>query len=289
MTQEPLDVIEEAITDLCDLVSLEEVQGPTSHMAIVASGLHDPRVAQALGRYLLGVIAGAVQMDTTLADDLMPAGVDGRAELDAQVHAVIGATNTVATKERRRFRDRVRNAWIGEGLAHAMLVVRNRRETACLQGRVEAVSEPHVEPSQSGLDAVAIYAIRGEPFVAIVEAKSTEKHGLNELRKAARLFASVDQRKYGAHLRQHLIALRRVIPPDLSDGISEALLRDGVCYVPAIVHSDPFDHLDDRDWLESLLPPVDRRRLLVMAIDDFQDFLDTVADTMRDELDSVVI
>lgn len=289
MPRGSLDIIEEAIGDLCRLVTLAEVEGPTSHTAVVADGLDDPGVPPALGHYLLGVIAGAVQLDATLADHLMPRGVDGRAEIDAQVRKAIGDTNTFVTDQEKYFRDRVRNAWIGEGLGHAMFIVRNRQDTACLHGRVEAVTEPHAEPSQSGLDAVAIYAVDGEPFVAIEEAKSTNERGLEELRKAAGFFADVDKRRYGPHLRAHLIALRHAVPSALRNGIAEAIVRDAACYLPVIVHGMPFKHLEDRNWLASLTPPVDRRRLLVMRIGDFHGFFDTVADTMRAEAHTVVL
>ena len=97
MPDSPLEILENAISDLCRLIALTEVDGPTSHTAVVAGGLDDPGVAPALGRYLLGVIAGAVQMDATLADDLMPSGVDGQVELAAQIRKAVGDTTARPT------------------------------------------------------------------------------------------------------------------------------------------------------------------------------------------------
>jgi hypothetical protein len=289
MARTPLTVLEEAIALLCARLHLTQAVGPASHTAVVATGLDDPDVARALGLYLLGVIAGAVELDASLSTQLLPVGADGAAELSVQVQRIVGADNTFVSDQQVFFRDRVRNAWISEGLGHALLIVRNRQETACLDGPVAALSTPHAEPSQSGLDAVAIYTVAGEPFVVIEETKSTRARALDELRKAASLFAEVDSRRYGPHLRTHLIALRNALPEPLGERVTGALLRDASCYVPVIVHSTAFEHLQDREWLASLKPPPERRRLLVIRIDDFHGFFDRVADTMRAEVHTVIL
>lgn len=289
MPSSPLDIIDGALGDLADLVRLCEVVGPTSHTAVVAEGLDDPRTSAALGRYLLGVLAGAVQLDAQLSAKYMLSGVDGHAEIVAATRRVIGKTNVFRTDAEKGFRDRTRNAWIGEGLAHALLVVRNRAETACLAGRVAAISKPHVIPSETGIDAVAIYDVDDEPFLAIGESKATEAYAINELRKAAAFFAKVDRREYNQHLRSALIALDPVLPAHLAPKVSDAIWNDAACYLPIIVHGQEFDHLKDREWLGSLRPPSDRRRLLVLRIDAFHAFFDKVADTMRNEAASVVL
>ncbi len=289
MVRTPLDIIEDAVAVLCARVRLVEAPGPSSHTAVVADGLDSPEVAEALGRYLLGVIAGAVQMDATLSAALLPEGPDGRAELAAQVVKAVGATNSFPTLKEIMFRDRVRNAWIAEGLGHAMLIVRSRQATDCLRGPVAALTTPHAEPSQSGLDAVAIYTLDDEPFIAIEETKSTRKRAVQELRKAAGLFAEVDAAQYGPHLRSHLVALRKALPAAVADRVTGAVLRDAACYLPVIVHGEAFEHLEDRTWLASLRPPPDRRRLLVLRVTDFHAFFDRVADAMRAESHRVTL
>jgi hypothetical protein len=149
MPGSPLDIIDGTIDELADLVTLSEAPGPTSHTAVIADGLDD-RAAEALGRYLLGVLAGAVQLDARLSRKYMLSGASGHLEIVASVRRVVGETNVFDTITEKGFRDRTRNAWIGEGLAHALLVIRNRAETACLTGRVAAISKPHVIPSETG-------------------------------------------------------------------------------------------------------------------------------------------
>lgn len=289
MADSPLQIIDAALDELHSVVSLAEVEGPSSHTAVVADGLDDPRASASLGRYLLGVLAGAVQLDATLSEKYMLSGADGHAELLRSVRALVGQTNDFPTDNDKRFRDRIRNAWIGEGLAHALLVVRRRATTACLAGPVAAISQPHTIPSEPGIDAVAIYDVDGEPFLAIGESKATRANAVTELRNAARFFARVDNREYNSHLRSALISLDSVLPDDLAPKVSDAIMRDAACYLPVIVHGDAFDHVTDRDWLASLRPPHDRRRVLVLRISDFHTFFNVVADTMRGEAASVVL
>lgn len=289
MQDSPLEIIEGALDDLVQLVTLSEAPGPTSHTAVVAEGLDSAQAPVALARYLLGVLAGAVQLDTSLSEKYMLRSPDGHDEILRSVHSLVGTTNTFLTDAEKRFRDQRRNAWIGEGLAHAMLVVRNRAATACLTGRVAAISKPHVIPSEPGIDAVAVYDVNGEPFLAIGESKATEANALTELRKAAKFFAEVDAHEYNQHLRSALISLDPILPADLAPKVSDAIWRDSACYLPVIVHGQAFAHLQDRTWLASLKPPSDRRRLLVLRISNFHDFFNTVADTMRGEAASVVL
>ena len=289
MPGSPLDLLEAALQVLGEVVRWEEVDGPTSHTAVIASGLDDARVRTAVGRYLVGVIAGAIQQDAQLSAALLPVGDVGRADVRASVETAVGANNEFQTREKIFFRDRVRNAWIGEGVAHALLVVRSRVENVVVPGPVCAISKPHDLPSTPGLDAVAVYDVGGYPFVAIGESKSTKRRGLEELRNAARMFAKIDKNTYGSALRSELGTLRQVLPETLKERVTNALWQESACYLPVIVHGDAFEHLRDRAWLASLSPPADRRRVLVIALADFYDFFDGVADAMRAAVDEVVV
>lgn len=289
MPESPIELLESGITTLGTVVRLEESDGGATHTAIVASGLDDRRVTTALGRYLVGVIGGAVQHDARLSAALLPEGIDGREEVQRAVVAAVGETNTFITLAELRFRDRVRNPWIAEGLAHALLVVRSRIATACVAGPVRAVSKPHSIPSTPGLDAVAIYELDDQPFVAIGECKATRRRAVEELRKAAGMFSKIDQAVYGPELRSELGTLRDVLSDPLKDKVTNALWQDSACYVPAIVHGEGFDYLADRSWLSTLNPPTERRRVLVLEISAFYAFFDAVADAMRAAVNEVIV
>ncbi len=189
----PLDLLAAALDELADnIVLTERVPSASSHVAIEASGLDHPDVPVALGRYAVGALAGAIGLDARLAADMLAAGVDARAELDASVVRLLGTTNVFSTEAEIRFRDTRRNAWIAEMLMHAVLVVRAHRNTDCLVGRVHAVSFPHDYPTIQGLDAVAVYLEGDDPVVAVGESKASREHGSGQLTSACDIFDAVE-------------------------------------------------------------------------------------------------
>jgi len=78
MAESPLELLEEALNILGDDVHLDEANGPSSHTAILVTQLGDAAVTSAIGRYLVGVIGGAVQHDARLSEALLPTGGVGR-------------------------------------------------------------------------------------------------------------------------------------------------------------------------------------------------------------------
>jgi hypothetical protein len=277
----PLEVIENALIQLEGAITLHELEGPASHTAIVAEGMDDPAVPTALGRYLVGALAGAVDLDARLSEALLARGADAQAELAATVRALVRDSNDCLDASDERFRDTRRNAWIAEGLVHALLVVRARANTASLPGPVHALTQPHQIPSQQGLDAVAIYVDDQGPAVAIGESKASRTDGSGQLTDAASIFTAIDDGDYGPHLRAALLSLRRVLPNDLAPQVSDALWREHRCYLPVIVFETPFDPLATRPTLAGLEPPAARRRLVALQLTAFHAFFDAVADAMR--------
>jgi len=287
--QSPVALLDDALTDLAVATSLSMVPGASSHIAILVEGLEGPKATAALGRYLIGALAGAIELDARLSGVLLARGADARAELTRTVQRLIGASNSFSTDREIRFRDTRRNAWIAEGVVHALLVLRARVDTACLAGPVRALGPPHAIPSQQGLDAVAIYVDGATPVVAIGESKASLDDGSGQLTEAASLFTKVDAGDYGVDLRSAMLALRPVLPPTLAEQVSDALWRHNRCYLPVIVHQTPFSPAANRPALDRLVPPVERRRLLAVRLNDFHGFFDAVADAMRAAVPEVVI
>lgn len=283
-----LKVIDDALVDLEGAITLQELGEPASHIAIVAQGMDDPVVPTALGRYLVGALAGAVDLDARLSEALLARGVDAQAELAATVRALVRETNACLDASDERFRDTRRNAWIAEGLAHALLVVRARADTASLAGPVHALTQPHQIPTQQGLDTVAIYVDDRGPVVAIGESKASRADGSGQVTDAASIFAAIDNGDYGPHLRAALLSLRRVLPDNLASQVSNALWREHRCYLPVVVFETPFDPQASRQVLARLEPPAARRRLIALRLNNFHDFFDAVADSMRAAIVEVV-
>lgn len=286
---EPLQLLEGALSDLAASISFEELSGCTSHTPILVGGLETRSSTTALGRHLVGTLAGAIDLDLRLSALLLMQGTDARAELAQAVHELIGPSNTFSSDGDIHFRDTRRNAWIAEGVVHALLVISARVDAGCVPGRVHALTKPHHIPSQQGLDAVAIYDSPTVPIVAIGESKASRNGGSAQLGEAADLFIEVDRGRYGVELRTTLASLRRALPEPLALQVSDSLWRENRCYLPAIVHETEFDPIHRRPKLAGLVPPVAQRRLLVIRLGAFHAFFDAVADAMRAAVLEVVV
>ncbi|MGH8078561.1 MAG: hypothetical protein ACREPE_14730 [Lysobacter sp.] len=117
--------------------------------------------------------------------------------------------------------------------------------------------------------------------MAIGESKASCSNGSEQLGDAAGLFAQVDQGVYGPDLRARLAAFRRVLRHELAVQVSDSLWSDNGCYLPMIVHQDEFDPMGSRPTLAKLVPPIERRRVIIVRLHAFHAFFDAVADAMR--------
>ncbi|MCA1607681.1 MAG: hypothetical protein LC775_19940 [Acidobacteria bacterium] len=289
MAKTAVELVDEALEEIARCVTLQEIPGASTHTAIAAYGLEQPSVSVALGRYLIGALAGIVGEDARLSAIMLEEGPDARAELKATLMRLIGDTNLFETEKAKRFRDTQRNAWIAEGIAHALSVVRARTDTAFLVGPVHALKAQHSIPSQQGLDMVAIYSDNSVAVVAIGESKASRNGGSDQLTEATSMFKKIDEGEYGVELRAEISSLRNVLSDDLATQVTGALWRKSRCYLPIIVHEVPFELTGRRPTLGELEPPVERRRLLALRLANFHAFFDAVADAMRAALTEVVI
>ena len=106
---------------------------------------------------------------------------------------------------------------------------------------------------------------------------------------ACDMFDNVDEGLYGRDLRNALDLLASVLPPELANQIGDSLWRNQRCYVPAIVHKTEFDASRERPRLARLEPPAERKRVLVLRMQDFDAFFDEVASLMPGFVDRIVV
>ncbi len=279
---DPIAVLDAALAELDAHLDLAVVDGPATHVALVALDVDDDAVPLALGRYLVGVVAGAVDIDARLSVELLAQTPDEQAEVRAHVLRLIGENNEWETDEARHFRDRVRNPWIAEVLAHVFLMLRRRRETLCLLGEVHALKLPHLDPRRQGLDLIGIYEEDGDPALAVGEAKASRDNGPALLNDAAAFFDEIDKGKRGVEIRQEVHALKHVLPDGIRRKIGDSLWRERCCYLPVIVHLNGIDPASDHVRLGGLVPAPPGKRLLAIRIADFHGFFDDVANAARD-------
>ncbi|WP_143861368.1 hypothetical protein [Nocardia amikacinitolerans] len=135
---------------------------------------------------------------------------------------------------------------------------------------------------------VAIYSDDLEIMLAVGESKASRLDGSGQLTESASMFRKIDDGKYGTDLRAALLNLRRALTPDLLPQVTEALWKDKLCYLPVVFHEKAFDISAERPTLRNLKPPVERRRLVALRLNDFHAFFDSIADAMRSGICEVV-
>jgi hypothetical protein len=285
----PIDLLSDALDELGTAVAFSPGIATSSHTVVTVTGLEAPAVPVALGRYLIGALAGAVGLDARLSEQLLARGVNRQEELRRSVAALIGDNNVFPTDEDRQFRDTRRNAWIGEGVGHALLTLSAAKETPCLDGQVCALTAVHPTTTRQGLDSVSAYVQAGALGIAIGESKSTCSYASENLGHAVGLFLQIEQGEYQQDLRRELSAFRHVLPPELASQLRDSLWTDNASYLPMIVHQDPYDFMNHRPNLAKLAQPLTRRRVIVMRLAEFHAFFDAVADAMRAAVPEVVI
>jgi hypothetical protein len=234
------------------------------------------------------VVAGAVDDDAQLSEELLAATPESAEEVRAQVLRLVGDTNEFEDDAEVRFRDQVRNPWIAEVLAHALLVLRRRDVTACLRGAIVALKQPHPDPRRQGLDLVAIYEYEGLPWAAIGEAKASRRYGSARLNEAAAFFADIDHGLRGVELRGEFHALKHVLNSGLRASIGDGFWRGRCCYLPIIVFCDAIDECSDHTALATLRPDVSERRLIAVCLPNFHVFFDQIADEIRGALQDLL-
>jgi len=284
----PLRLVEAALEEIAASVEVTELPGPSTHTALDVSGVESAEVARSLGRVLVALLLGAVRCNVNLAAELLVGGTDDREQLAGDVAHLIGKDNSFVSASEVLFRDTKRNAWLAEGLLHVLLVLQNRDGAELLGGRIRALRQMHPIPTQQGFDAVALYTHGDVLSLAVGESKASRLGGTSQLTEATKIFKSIDSGEHLLHLRQELMALEGYLPQVLAVQVANAVLKQR-CYVPSIVHQTPFDARANRPTLKNLTPSTDRKRLLVIRLEDFHGFFDSVADAMREAVAEIVV
>jgi hypothetical protein len=84
---EPEEAVDQALEVLAADLELREAHTHDSHIALSVSGLAEQAVIDALGLYLVGLLAGIVRTNLRLSAALLDRTPEGRAQLAADVEA----------------------------------------------------------------------------------------------------------------------------------------------------------------------------------------------------------
>jgi hypothetical protein len=284
------EAIEEALAVLRDQLEVEEHQpSPASHVVVRVAGAEAAECVDAFGTYLTGLVANVLSVDLRLADTLLGAHEDATQQLISDISKLVGESNVVndagaAGTITSDFREDYRNPWIAEGIAHLVVCLPEQVPGPCIPGRVHVLTLPHHKSSQQGLDAVAVYDEGDLLAASIGEAKASEQHPSARLSEAISLFKEIDAGSREHEIRSVMNMLAGYLPEDVRLRLIPSFWRDRRLYLPTIGYSSeaPFAPAQNRPETFGLLEPSrERRRLVILPLEDYHGFFDGVADAMR--------
>jgi hypothetical protein len=284
---EPEEAVNQALDVLASGLVLHEAHAHDSHIALSVSGLAEQIVIEALGLYLVGLVAGVVRTNLKLSAALLDRTPEGRAQLAAEVEARLTPPAGASPWAREHFVADVRDPWIAEGIGHAILAVRNRAETLCLSGAVVAITVPHGKPSQQGLDLFAIYDDDGLPAIALGEAKATRENGSARLTEAIAFFREVEAGDRDVDIRMQVVLLREALDESLQLGLSGSFWRQRASYLPLIAHGDDVDMSAPRPALLAIPRPATQKRVIHCRPANYARFFEAVATAMRQAVPTI--
>lgn len=281
------EAVDQALVTLVEHLEIRRVHDLDSHTALCLVGLDKDVVIEALGMYLVGLLAGIVRTNLKLSAVMLAQTPAGRAQLLGTVDALLQPTADASDEAMRVFDANVRDPWIAEAIGHALLAVRGRADTECLDGRVAAMTVPHPQPSQQGLDLFAIYDDSGLPAMALGEVKSTRANGSARLTQAIGFFHTVENGDRDVDILMQVTLLREALEPALEQGLSASFWHDRACYLPVVAHGDDVDMSAERPSLAAIDRAASHKRVIYCRPEAYTEFFDAIAAGMLRAVDTI--
>lgn len=256
------------------------LQSKTHHSIIITGIENNSEIIRSLAVYMVSLIANAVEANLEVRADLLEDTEVGKEELIESVLDTIGESNELD----RDFIEDERNPWLAEALIHLLLFVSNKVNNLHPVGEVLAVGLVHDDPKDKGLDITALY--QAETLgLTIGECKAYKLNPNKAISNAMKFFDGVDSnRKTGKRIRTQVQILRKFLPEELSALASHSFWKNERCFLTTPI----YDKSVDRDWsrnrnktLGSLNVPLNRRLIIPLAIENFDDFFNSLSDEMR--------
>lgn len=284
------DKIDQAVNDSLDLLTRTlqfTHQSATKHELLMVTGWNQsPDVHRAIAHYFVGLCVMSVNSVLSVRADLLdtPSGI---AEVRQNVEDIIGRNGKGLTKSQIV---KYRNPWLAEALWHLCLAVSMRSSTPHPPGILFALSQPHADANEHGVDIGALYEEPNGIGLFIVETKAYKKSPSGAIRDAAKFFRKINAGEYRKKIRELILQIRKDLPASQQAKITAQLWEERRWYVP----NPHYDEVTIEDWmkkrpvLERLLksgisrnfkPP---QGVLIMpnAIADFDTFFEKLAAEM---------
>ncbi|MEK3857043.1 hypothetical protein [Cytobacillus sp. FSL H8-0458] len=281
MNQEQLEkLVESEIELVVSKISVNIIK-TKSHHAIMITGIeNEPTVIRSIAVYMVALIANAIEANLQVRADLIEYTEVGIEEIVESVLDTIGETNNL----NQDFKEDERNPWLAEALIHLLLFISNKVNNIHPVGEILAVGLVHDDPKDKGLDLTALYQ-SGTLGLTIGECKAYKLNPNKAISNAMKFFDGVDtNRKTGKRIRSQVQILRNFLPKELSELATHGFWNNEKCFLTTPI----YDKSIIKDWsknrnktLGSLRVPIEKRLIIPLAIEGFDDFFDCLADEMR--------
>lgn len=253
----------------------------STHRSIIITGIENhPEVIRCIAVYMVALISSSIEGNLQIRADLIEYTELGKTEIIESVLDTIGENNDLD----QDFIEDERNPWLAEALVHLLLFVSNRVKNIHPVGEVLAVGLVHDDPKDKGLDLTALY--QAETLgLTIGECKAYKLNPNKAIFNAVKFFDGVDNnRKTGKRIRTQVQILRKFLPDEISELVTHGFWKNERCFLTSPI----FDMSVNKDWkrarnktMGKLSVPIEKRLIIPIAIEDFDDFFNALSDEMR--------
>jgi hypothetical protein len=252
-------------------------QSVASHQTLTVGGWNQPALHQRIARYLVGLRVNAITAALAVRCELTDSPAD-IAEVWKNVVAIVGETATSLTANQISTR---RNPWIAEALWHLCMAASRQRAELHPPGQVLAVSLPHVNTTDPGLDLAVLFHDGVTHGLSVIETKAYENNVTAAMNSCIVFFGQIDEGLHNPRLRQIVSTLRGELADQAH--ISDGLWKDRRCYLPNVHYdnNNPVDWGVAREDFAPLVPGPANIFIMPHAITGFSHFFTQIADQMR--------
>ncbi|WP_188208347.1 hypothetical protein [Alkalibacillus aidingensis] len=281
MNQDELKkLIESEVESFSKNIDVDILQAQTHHSILITGIENQSSIIRSIAVYMVGLISHAIEANLQVRADLIEYTEVGKEEIVQSVIETIGEDNNL----NQDFKEDERNPWLAEALIHLLLFISNRVKNLHPVGEVLVVGLVHDDPKDKGLDLTALYQ-SGTLGLTIGECKAYKLNPNRAISNAMEFFDGVDsKRKTGKRIRSQVQTLRNFLPKELSMSATHGFWKNERCFLTTPV----YDSSITKDWsrsrkktLGSLKVPIDKRLVIPLAIEGFDEFFDSLADEMR--------
>ena len=273
-------LLKQSIRDLGSHISIKS-KVVASHCSLMVEGLEQPAAIEAFATYaLIAGIGQGIRINLAIATELLGGGPPFDAELQRDVERLIGSSNSILDD----FREDQRDPWFTECLGHALLCLSRVIPALGPQsGRVEAITPVHLDVRDHGLDLVGLHIEQALLGLSIAEAKASENRATQHGGATATLFSEVDSGRRDAEIRGKVQILREGLSTKQRRLITPSFWHEKRVYFAVISYgaASTFTPNRARPAYNSLAVDASRVRLLAIALENYRQFFDTVADRVR--------